>query len=116
MLATGNRLAYVFTHPEARKVLHLLEKGKVASYEQVRTAVGLHPQEFQRTVRRLEVFDLVWARAPRGTKWEGPRIKIAFELAPKGRALVETLRAMDQVMIENRRRLGRRTVDPLIAA
>jgi hypothetical protein len=116
MLATANRLAYVFTHPEARKVLHLLEKGRVASYEQVRTAAGLHPQEFQRTVRRLQIFDLVWARAPKGTKWEGPRIKIAFELAPKGRALVETLRAIDQVILENRDRLGRRTVDTLIAA
>jgi len=51
MLATDNRLAYVFTHPEARKVLQLLKRGPVSSYEQVRTALRLHPQEFQRIVR-----------------------------------------------------------------
>jgi len=114
MLATDNRMAYVFTHPEARKVLHLLEKAKVGSYEQVRTALDLHPQEFQRIVHRLETFDLVWARAPKGAKWEGHRIKIAFELSPKGKALLEALHAMDQVMLAHREQLGPRTVDPLV--
>ncbi|HLN51502.1 MAG: hypothetical protein ACLQD8_01715 [Thermoplasmata archaeon] len=114
MLATDNRLAYVFTHPEARKVLQLLKRGPVSSYEQVRTALRLHPQEFQRIVHRLETFDLVWARAPKGAKWEGRRIKIAFELAPKGKTLLETLQAMDRVMLASRDRLGPRTVDSLV--
>jgi hypothetical protein len=114
MLATGNRLAYVFTHPEARRLLQLLEQGSVGSYERVRSTLGLHPQEFQRIVHRLETFDLVWARAPTGAQWEGPRIKIAFELAPKGKVLLDTLQAMDGVMRANRGRLGARTVDPLM--
>ncbi len=114
MLATDNRLAYVFTHPEARKVLQLLEKGAVGSYEKVRTSLGLHPQEFQRIVHRLEVFDLVWARAPKGARWEGRRIRIAFELSPKGHALLETLQVMDRVMLAHREELGPRTVDPLV--
>ncbi len=114
MLATDNRLAYVFTHPEARRVLQLLEKGAVASYEEVRTELKLHPQEFQRIIHRLEVFDLVWARAPKGAKWEGRRIRIAFELSPKGRALLETLRAFDPILLSKREALGSRTVDPLV--
>jgi len=114
MLATDNRLAYVFTHPEARRVLQLLRSGPVTSYEHVRTTLRLHPQEFQRIVHRLETFDLVWARAPKGAKWEGRRIKIAFELAPKGKALLETLHELDRVMLANRERLGPRTVDSLV--
>ncbi len=114
MLATDNRLAYVFTHPGARRVLQVLEGGSIGSYEKVRSTLGLHPQEFQRIVHRLETFDLVWARAPTRAKWEGPRIKITFELAPKGKALLETLAAMDGVMRANRERLGARTVDPLM--
>jgi hypothetical protein len=116
MLATDNRLAYVFTHPEARRVLQLLERGSVDSYEKVRTALGLHPQEFQRVVHRLETFDLVWARAPKGAKWEGRRIKIAFELAPKGRALLEALKGIDQVMLAHREQLGSKTVDSLMVS
>ncbi len=114
MLATDNRLAYVFTHPEARRVLQLLERGSVGSYEKVRSTLGLHPQEFQRIVHRLETFDLVWARTPKGAAWDGPRVKIAFELAPKGKALLETLASMDEVLHANRDRLGARTVDPLM--
>ncbi len=116
MLSTDNRLAYVFTHPEARRVLQLLEQGSVGSYEQVRTSLKLHPQEFQRIVHRLETFDLVWARAPRGAKWEGRRIKIAFELSPKGGALLETLRAFDPILLSKREILGPRTVDPLMVS
>lgn len=114
MLGTENRLAYVFTHPEARRVLRLLARGSVGSYEEVRGTLGIHPQEFQRVVRRLQAFDLVWARAPTGAKWEGRRIKIAFELAPKGQAVLEALREMDRVMRVHRERLGARTVDPLM--
>lgn len=114
MLATDNRLAYVFTHPEARRVLQLIEHQAVGSYEEVRTTLKLHPQEFQRIVHRLQVFDLVWARAPKGAKWEGRRIKIAFEISLKGVALLETLRAMDQIMLSKRATLGPKTVDPLV--
>ena len=46
MLATDNRLAYVFTHPEARRVLQLPEGGDDGSYERVRSSLKLHPQEF----------------------------------------------------------------------
>jgi hypothetical protein len=116
MLATDNRLAYVFTHPEARKVLQLLQRGNIDSYEKVRSTLGLHPQEFQRIVHRLEIFDLVWARAPKGAKWRGRRIKIAFELAPKGRALLDTLQGMDRVILAHREQLGPRTVDPLLVS
>lgn len=114
MLATDNRLAYVFTHPEARRVLQVLERHEVSSYEEVRTALNLHPQEFQRIAHRLQIFDLVWARAPKGAKWEGRRIKIAFELSPNGSAVLEALRAMDQVILSKRESLGPKTVDPLV--
>ena len=116
MLATDNRLARVFTHPEVRNILLLLELGKVGYYEKVRTALGLHPQELHRIVHRLEIIDPVWARAPKGAKWEGQRIKIAFELASKGKAMLEALEEMDQVMLFHRAQLGPRTVDPLMVS
>jgi hypothetical protein len=116
MLATDNRLAYVFTHPEARRVLQLLEGGAVDSYEQVRTSLKLHPQEFRRIVHRLEIFDLVWTLAPKGAKWEGRRIRIAFELSPKGKVLLETLRTFDPILLSKREVLGPRTVDPLVTS
>jgi hypothetical protein len=94
----------------------LLGRDEVDSYEKVRTALGLHPQEFQRIVHRLQIFDLVWARAPKGAQWEGHRIKIAFEIAPKGKAVLETLREIDRVMMANRDQLGAKTVDPLVGS
>jgi hypothetical protein len=96
--------------------LHHLQRGRIGSFEQVRASVEIRPQEFQRIVRRLQTFDLVWTRAPRGSNWEGYRIRVAFEIAPKGKALLQTLEALDRVLEAIRAKLGASSVDPLIAS
>ena len=67
----------------------------------------MHPQAFLRLVDQLSGFDLVWLRGngaaprPRG----GP-VPIYVELSPRGKAMLETLRAMDRAVGKRRGELG----------
>jgi hypothetical protein len=92
MMAPPKYLAYVLAHPEAWQLLALLEQGRVDRYEQVRKALGLHPQAFLRLLDQLSGFDLVWIRADRAAKRpHGGPVPVHVELSPRGRAMLEVL-------------------------
>lgn len=58
-------LREVFGNDDARTLLlHITQLDKPVRYSEARERLGLHPQEFQRALDRLEDYGLVGLRAP----------------------------------------------------
>jgi hypothetical protein len=107
-------LAYVLAHPDAWRLFALLQRGRVNRYEQVRKALGLHPQAFLRIVDQLSGFDLVWIRGDKGSRRpRGGPVPVHVELSPRGKAMLEVLQAMERAVGKHREKLGIRTSDLL---
>lgn len=114
MVSPPKSLAYVLAHPEAWRLLAVLEKGTVDRYEQIRKSLGLHPQAFLRLVDGLSGFDLVRVRGDRSAdRPRGGPVPVHVELAPRGRAMVEILHSMERALSEHRERLGVKDTDLL---
>ena len=114
MMEPPKHLAYVLAHPEAWRLLSLLEQGRVDRYEQVRKGLGLHPQAFLRLIDQLSGFDLVWIRGDRSAKRpHGGPVPVHVQLSPRGKAMFEVLRVMERAVGKNRERLGVRTANLL---
>jgi DNA-binding MarR family transcriptional regulator len=107
MMPPPKHLAYVLAHPEAWRLIAILGQGRIDRYEQVRKALGLHPQAFLRLLDQLSGFDLVWIRGDRTAKRpHGGPVPIHVELSPRGRAVLDVLHAMERAVRKHRERLG----------
>jgi hypothetical protein len=114
MMAPPRHLAYVLAHPEAWHLLALVEQGRVDRYEQVRKALGLHPQAFLRLLDQLSGFDLVWVRGDKGARRpRGGPLPVHVELAPRGKAMLEVLHTLERSVEAHRVELGVKTTDLL---
>ena len=107
MVSPPRNLAYVLAHPEAWRLLALLERGTIDRYEQVRKCLGMHPQAFLRLVDALTGFDLIRIRGDRSAhRPHGGPAPVHVELSPKGGAMLQILRSMDRALAEHREKLG----------
>jgi hypothetical protein len=112
---TGDPIAYVFGHPEAKKVLYFLESATRGPYEDIRRVVGSDSQEFHRISRRLGQLDLIRMRAPRKAEFEGRRIRLILELSRKGSNLLPVFHRLDEVLVQNKGVVGKKSLDWLTA-
>lgn len=114
MLAPPKSLSYVLSHSDAWRFLGLLSQGKVDRYEQVRKSLGMHPQAFLRLVHSLSAFDLVWIRGDRKAKRpRGGPVPVHVEISPRGRAMLEILRSMEQTAQDHREEFGWKSAELL---
>jgi hypothetical protein len=113
MATPDKHLVYVLGHPEAWKLLATLERGPVDRYEQVRKALGMHSQAFQRLLYWMRGFGLVRVRADRTHRGHRGAIPVHLEISEKGKAMLELLRSIEKEVQGRREALGVRTADLL---
>ena len=107
VMATADKhLVYVLGHPEAWKLLALLEAGSQDRYEHVRKALGMHPQAFQRLLYWMRGYGLVQVRAAGPGKAYRAGVPVHLEMSPKGQAMLEFLRGVEKVAQARRESLG----------
>ncbi|MDG7006391.1 MAG: AsnC family protein [Nitrososphaerota archaeon] len=110
---TENPVAYAFSHPEAKRILKLVQaKGRV-SYPEVGTLLHMYGETVHRTVRRLAQFNLVRVRAAPGARFHRSRIPLVIEPSHRTEDVCRVLAELDQVLLDNQQRLGARTVQRL---
>ena len=108
MALPDKHLVYVLGHPEAWKLLAVLEHGPTDRYEQVRKALDMHPQAFQRLLYWMRGYGLVRARADRPGRPHRGAIPVHLEISPKGRAMLGLLRGLEREAQAHREALGLR--------
>lgn len=106
-------LYYVLGHPEAWKLLALLEKGPADRLGDVQRTLGLHPQSFQRLLYKVEGYGLAWTRASRPGKPRRGGIPVHLEISPRGKAMLEMLRGMESYAKTHPKELGLRSTELL---
>ena len=111
--STENPVAYVFSHPEAKRILRLVQTRERLSFEEVRSELQLYSETVHRTVRRLAQFDLVRVRAAPGAKFHKHRIPVVVEPSKKTEEMCRILEEFDHVLLEHRNGVGERTVKEL---
>jgi hypothetical protein len=116
MALPDKHLVYVLGHPEAWKLLALLERGPVDRYEQVRKALGMHSQAFQRLLYWMRGYGLVRVRADRPRRSFRGAVPVHLELSPKGLAMLDLLRNVESSARSHREALGLRTAELLTVA
>lgn len=109
-------LVYVLGHPEAWRLLSVLERGPVDRYEQVRKSLGMHSQAFQRLLYWMRGFGLVRVRATPGARPTRGAVAVHLEITPKGKAMLDVLRRLEKEVQGRREALGVRTADLLTVA
>lgn len=115
MRPTENPLAYVFSHPRAKRILYALDAAEGAvPYNHLRTELGIEVKAFHRITRRLGQFALVYLRAPPDAEFKDNRIRVVLEIAPRGRDMAAVLRDLDDVVRGHHGALGADTADPLL--
>ena len=107
---------YVLGHPEAWKLLAMLEKEPAESLGDVRRALELHPQAFQRLLYRARGYGLVRARAAHPGKPYKGSIPIHLEISPRGRTMLEFLRSVENDAKTHRKELGLKSTELLAIA
>lgn len=115
MRNTEDPVAYTFSNPDAKKLLYLLEDSKLHAYEQARVITQTRPETFRRLTRRMAQLNLIRMRAPRGAEFEGRAIRVIIEASPRGRKLIPVLHQLDEVLIDNKDRVGAMTLRNLSA-
>jgi hypothetical protein len=116
MAHPDKHLVYVLGHPEAWRLLAVLEQGSFDRYEQVRKALDLHPQAFQRLLYWMRGYGMVRVRAIRPGRLQRGAVPVHLELAPKGAAMLELLRAVEKDAQHHREALGLRSTELLTVA
>ncbi len=111
--STENPVAYVFSHPEAKRILRLVQARERLSFEEVRSELQLFSETVHRTIRRLAQFDLVRVRATPGAKFHNHRIPVVVEPSKKTEEMCHILEEFDHVLLEHRSSVGERTVKEL---
>ena len=106
-------MAYAFSHPEAKRILQLVQSKQRLSYAEVQTLLHMYPETVHRTVRRLAQFDLVRIKAAPGSKFHRGRIPVIIEPSSRTKLMCEVLSELDQVVAAHREALGERTVQKL---
>lgn len=106
MAGLDRHLAYVLGHEEAWSLLTLLDRGSVHRYEETRKALGMHPQAFQRLLRRLRDSGLVRTRATRVPSLHKGAIPVHLLISQRGRVMLAILRDLEQGIQERRAELG----------
>ncbi len=109
-------LYYVLGHPEAWKLLAVLDRGPAERLEDVRKALELHPQAFQRLLYRVQGYGLVRARATHPRKPHRGAVPIHLEISPRGKAMLEILRTVESDAKAHRKELGLRSTELLVVA
>jgi hypothetical protein len=116
MVLPDKHLVYVLGHPEAWKLLVTLEQGPQDRYEQVRKTLGMHSQAFQRLLYWMRGFGLVRIRAEQTGRAHRGAVPVHLEISPKGQAMLELLRRVEEEVQNRREALGVRTADLLTVA
>lgn len=116
MVMIDKHLYYVLGHPEAWKLLALLDRGPAERLEDVRKALELHPQTFQRLLYRVQGYGLVRARATHPGKPHRGSVPIHLEISPRGKAMLEVLRTVESDAKAHRKELGLRSTELLAVA
>jgi hypothetical protein len=116
MALPDKHLVYVLGHPEAWKLLVTLEQGPQDRYEQVRKTLGMHSQAFQRLLYWMRGFGLVRIRAEHTGRAHRGAVPVHLEISPKGQAMLELLRRVEEEVQNRREALGVRTADLLTVA
>ncbi len=116
MALPDKHLVYVLGHPEAWKLLALLERGPSDRYEHVRKSLDMHPQAYQRLLYWMRGYGLVRVRADRpGRPYRGA-VPVHLEVSPKGRAMLGLLRGLEREAQAHREALGLRHAELLTVA
>lgn len=115
MAPPDKHLIYVLGHPEAWRLLAVLEKTPVDRYEQVRKTLGMHSQAFQRLLYWMRGYGLVRVRAERHGSARRGAVPVHLEISPKGLAMLALLRRLEEEVQRRREVLGVRTAELLIA-
>ena len=116
MGSADKHLVYVLGHPEAWRLLALLERSPRTRYEAVRKALDMHPQAFQRLLYWMRGFGLVRVLADRRGKASRAGIPVHLELSPKGEAMLGFLRDVEKNAQARREALGLHHAEFLTAA
>jgi hypothetical protein len=111
--STENPVAYVFSHPEAKRILRLVQAKEQLSFEDVRVELGLFSETVHRTIRRLAQFDLVRVRVAPGAKFHKHRIPVVVVPSRKTQEMCDILAELDQVLLKHPGSVGERTVKEL---
>lgn len=99
-------LVYVLGHPEAWRLLSVLERGPRDRYEQVRKRLGMHSQAFQRLLYWMRGYGLVRVRARPGGRAPRGVVAVHLEISPKGRAMLALLERVEKEVQGRRAALG----------
>ncbi len=116
MTAADDHLVYVLGHPEAWRLLAILERGSSDRYERVRKDLAMHPQAFQRLLYWMRGYDLVRVRASRPAAATRRAVPVHLELSPRGSAMLRFLRDVERNARSHREALGLRAVELLSVA
>lgn len=116
MANPDKHLAYVLAHPEAWKLLAILERGSQDRYEAVRKTLGMHPQAFQRLLYWVRGYGMIWVRAEKGSRGHRGAVPVHLELSPKGHAMLDFLRGVEKAAQHHREALGLRSAELLAVA
>ncbi|MGP8076426.1 MAG: hypothetical protein ACLP8Y_06830 [Thermoplasmata archaeon] len=116
MTLPDKHLVYVLGHPEAWKLLATLEHAPIDRYEQVRKTLGMHSQAFQRLLYWMRGYGLVRVRAERTGRALRGAVPVHLEISPKGQAMLELLRRLEEEVQGRREALGVRTAELLTVA
>lgn len=116
MAAADKHLVYVLGHPEAWRLLALLEQSSPDRYEQVRKALDMHSQAFQRLLYWMRGYGLVRVRAERPGVAYRAGVPVHLEISPKGKAMLDLLRDVEKGARARREALGLRHAELLTVA
>lgn len=111
--STENPVAYTFSHPEAKRILQLVQAKGQVSYPELQTLLHLYAETTHRTVARLARFNLVRVRAAPGAKFKGGRIPLVVVPSKRTEEICRVLAELDQVLLAHQQGLGARTVQSL---
>jgi hypothetical protein len=108
MRPTDDPISYTFSHPEAKRIIYALASSS-EPYEALRKEFEQSPETFHRITRKLAQFDVLRFRTPRGSEFEGTRVRVVMELSPRGKDVVSVLRKLDGVIRRNSELVGKQT-------
>lgn len=94
----------------------MLEQGSPDRYEQVRKALDMRSQAFQRLLYWMRRYGIVRARAERPGVTYRTGVPVHLELSPKGKAMIGLLRHVEKGMRARREALGLRHANLLTLA
>ena len=113
MAATKERpdvVGYLLSHPDALAIVRTVRDGGAHSPEDIRRALGLHPESFRRARQVLAAHRLITVHAAKGATWqETPdghlSLRVVIELGPRARSILPLLEGFGRVARTHRGKL-----------